>query len=72
MQEAVYKRKRECYAEGMTTKKLNPLSEAAALMGMKGGRTPTDKKKGFAAMPKWKRVAAGRKGGSAKTKGVVR
>jgi hypothetical protein len=57
----------------MTTKKLNPLSEAAALMGMKGGRTPTDKKKGFAAMPKWKRVAAGRKGGSRKgPKGVTR
>jgi hypothetical protein len=78
--EAVSKHKRECYHEGMktlnaddtATKRRILLSAAASLMGQKGGRTPTDKKKGFAAMPKWKRVAAGRKGGSAKTKGVVR
>lgn len=49
----------------MATKKKNATSAAAALLGSKGGKAKHTKPRGFAAMPKWKRQAAGSKGGSA-------
>ena len=49
------------------------LSKLRALLGSKGGKAPTTRPKGFAAMTKAKHMAASRKGGSRPgPKGVTR